>query len=465
VDTDSLGEFDFTIPIDISALLGTRNFTIQVPENGAQITSEIAVISGTTLRITAVEEAALGDEVIFSFTVVDDADRTVSGVSILIEGLAEPVTTDDLGAAVATLVVPVDTIAPLWRVSAETVATEQYLASEASYSVAIQKALAMWVYIVFAVVGLVGTAGGAAGFWLWRKMRPTTVTEVVQVIAQTNDVIVVEQDVDNSDPVVQTESVKSAVPDQEEIPVFETSLLSIDLVNDNEEFPEIIGIGEVISLRIVLDNTENTFIVGATVSITVGGHGEFSEVTGDSGLISLDLEAIATGDHVVKVSFEGSDDYLASTANTRIWVIDYREAITDVYNRLVARVRASGLELNSQATPREIERRVVTQIPGVDEVVLDRLVSVFEEADYSLHDISRSDFLKAHVALQSLSAFFDQLREQAALLEERSSGELDRDAGIEDEIENISPSSDDSEVEDEETERGKDADDEGSIGS
>ena len=46
---------------------------------------------------------------------------------------------------------------------------------------------------------------------------------------------------------------------------------------------------------------------------------------------------------------------------------------------------------------------MVTSVTGVDEKLLDDLVSVFEEADYSLHDIFRADFLKAQSAFDGVS--------------------------------------------------------------
>ena len=83
-------------------------------------------------------------------------------------------------------------------------------------------------------------------------------------------------------------------------------------------------------------------------------------------------------------------------------VVEYRDAITDIYNRFLDQIRVSGIELDVQATPREVERNLVTAQVGIDEKLLDDLISVFEEADYSLHQIVRDDFLKAKYAFDGL---------------------------------------------------------------
>ena len=49
-----------------------------------------------------------------------------------------------------------------------------------------------------------------------------------------------------------------------------------------------------------------------------------------------------------------------------------------------------------------MERNLVTGHSAIDEKLLDDLISVFEEADYSLHEIVRDDFLKARRAFEGL---------------------------------------------------------------
>ena len=82
--------------------------------------------------------------------------------------------------------------------------------------------------------------------------------------------------------------------------------------------------------------------------------------------------------------------------------MEYREAITDIYNRLLVEVKSAGIKIHAQATPRELERNLVTRGTRIDEKLLDDLISVFEEAHYSLHPIARKDFLKAKYAFEGL---------------------------------------------------------------
>jgi hypothetical protein len=129
-----------------------------------------------------------------------------------------------------------------------------------------------------------------------------------------------------------------------------------------------------------------------------------TNVTNAKGTVSIELDSSEPGELRVTARFAGTDDLTAATTSLTIWVVDYREAVSDIYNRFVNQVKAAGIELDSQATPREVERNVVTTIPGINEKLLDELVSVFEEADYSLHDIVRADFMKARRSSEGLGA-------------------------------------------------------------
>ena len=108
------------------------------------------------------------------------------------------------------------------------------------------------------------------------------------------------------------------------------------------------------------------------------------------------------GAYRVIARFAGQDELSVSESELTFLVVEYRDAITDIYNRFLAQVKISGIELDVQATPREVERNLVTAQAGLDEKLLDDLISVFEEADYSLHQIVRNDFLKAKHAFDGL---------------------------------------------------------------
>jgi hypothetical protein len=188
-------------------------------------------------------------------------------------------------------------------------------------------------------------------------------------------------------------------PPEPQVPI---TLISLTLMRDVDEAPEYIGTGETFSISAKLVNEEDSPLRGLPVTVEIDAHGSWNLETDKNGSVSVELEAVEPGEQKIIASFEGNAEFAESDDIITVWVLEYRDAITDIYNGFVAQVKESGIELDQQATPREVERRVVTAASGIDEVLLDDLVSVFEEADYSLHDIVRNDFLRARRAVDGL---------------------------------------------------------------
>ena len=79
-------------------------------------------------------------------------------------------------------------------------------------------------------------------------------------------------------------------------------------------------------------------------------------------------------------------------AERSIRIVEYREEVIGLFNSLLQHLRSRGIHLPSEATPREIQRRVLADNSDVDEAHLDKVVRCFEEADYSLHTIGRRQY-------------------------------------------------------------------------
>ena len=70
---------------------------------------------------------------------------------------------------------------------------------------------------------------------------------------------------------------------------------------------------------------------------------------------------------------------------------------------MVASVKGQGLSLSTKMTVREVENRLRKTFPGLSSEVTESIVSVFEEAEYSLHPITRSAYEKMYRAVQEVN--------------------------------------------------------------
>jgi hypothetical protein len=86
-------------------------------------------------------------------------------------------------------------------------------------------------------------------------------------------------------------------------------------------------------------------------------------------------------------------------ASRIVKIVDYREEIVRLYNEMVGSVKVQGLTLSPKMTVREVEYRLRKAYPDLSGEVTNSLISVFEEANYSLHPISRPEYEKMYRAV------------------------------------------------------------------
>ncbi len=93
--------------------------------------------------------------------------------------------------------------------------------------------------------------------------------------------------------------------------------------------------------------------------------------------------------------------YLPTSRMVRI--VDYREEIVRLYNEMLAALKSQGFPLTSKMTAREVEIRLGKAYPTLSADTTNSLVSVFEEANYSLHPIARSAYERMFKVVQEIA--------------------------------------------------------------
>lgn len=90
-------------------------------------------------------------------------------------------------------------------------------------------------------------------------------------------------------------------------------------------------------------------------------------------------------------------------ASRMVRIIDYREEIVRLYNEMLASLKSHGFSLTPEMTVREVEIRLGKAYPALSVNTTYTLVSVFEEANYSLHPIARPAYEIMFMAVQEIT--------------------------------------------------------------
>jgi hypothetical protein len=97
---------------------------------------------------------------------------------------------------------------------------------------------------------------------------------------------------------------------------------------------------------------------------------------------------------------EVRNGYLPASRMVRI--VDYREEIVSLYNEMLSLIKSQVISPTSRMTAREEESRLRQAYPRLSSETTNMLVSVFEEANYSLHPITRTAYEKMFKAVKEI---------------------------------------------------------------
>ncbi len=170
-----------------------------------------------------------------------------------------------------------------------------------------------------------------------------------------------------------------------------------------EDLPDVWGVGETVTIKAGLADSEGQAIAGATVDVSIVHETAVSRlVTDGTGACTLMWTAEELGEYVVSAQFAAHGELAVTSAPRSFRVVDFREAIVRLYNDFFdwAEERATGI--SEQSTPREVELILVDEGLQVDQRSLDELVSRFQEADYSQHPIARRHYEAMYCAWHAI---------------------------------------------------------------
>ncbi|MGE5465335.1 MAG: Ig-like domain-containing protein, partial [Betaproteobacteria bacterium] len=155
--------------------------------------------------------------------------------------------------------------------------------------------------------------------------------------------------------------------------------------------PAVWGTGEELAVHV-------TGIPGKPVSLALDDQ-ILLDLTMENGETTVPL-ILEKGNHRLSVVPATGGESLA-TAGIRI--VDYREEVVRLFNDLYHRASLQFKAATELATPREFLWTVRRQMPDASDRHLDRVITIFEVANYSLHGIGRDDYVKSYLSIKELA--------------------------------------------------------------
>gem|GEM_PF-2793120 len=174
--------------------------------------------------------------------------------------------------------------------------------------------------------------------------------------------------------------------------------LAIDFPQIAGPLPDVWGLDEPLDIVCHLENPRDRVVAETPLDVYIGSERIARLSLDNSGVAKIRHTFTQKGQHEVIARTSEALSIGDAPARRTIRIVDYREEIVDLFRNLVNWFREVGTELDAELTPREIQHRVLDAGARVPERPLDRAVSCFEEADYSLHPVDRGSYEEMYLA-------------------------------------------------------------------
>jgi transglutaminase-like putative cysteine protease len=226
----------------------------------------------------------------------------------------------------------------------------------------------------FILIALAVIGAGAAGWFIYRRMKKQPVYNPVPENPQ---------------------------PQAKVITPWQSSgggaLLTIGLPQIKEPLPDVWGTGEELALELQLTDATGAGI-SAAQEVAVNDEILARPETGKDGKAEVHCTFPAKGQYNLAAKYEDPDSKKKAAAVRPVKIVDYREEIVSLFDKLVNEFKKMGIEISEDFTPRKIQYLVLNAKLDIPEKALEDVISCFEETDYSLHPITRQHYETMYLA-------------------------------------------------------------------
>jgi hypothetical protein len=165
--------------------------------------------------------------------------------------------------------------------------------------------------------------------------------------------------------------------------------LKIEFPLIRHPFPDIWGIGEKFKAEIHL--TKDGSPLKGEITLQVDNEPTQKIQTNEQGIVTINLQKNMKGTYLLTAKYSNNAD-LELVVNRGLKIVDYTEEIVGLFKDFFSSEINKGTPVNHKTTPREFQTVLQTSYSLGNHAPLEKMISIFEIADYSLYNLSRADY-------------------------------------------------------------------------
>ena len=380
------GFFNLSYQVPSNHVLGSANVTyqlVQVPNT--EYTQNVAILAQTFISCNTSKSLRAGDTLNFTVILKDDRQQPMASTPVNLDCMFKmghttsfQGVTDSQGEATYLAInMPADVAENV--IYNATFAGDSFNApSFVSGTLKVSGTFPFFTLLIFLGICLPVSAAGVATFLL-RKRKPSK-QNLVETVAVTS----------NSPAIILPVVISKRKTE-----------ISLVFPQISSQFPLVWGLDDPLLIELRLATFDESASPNLTLQINDGAEQSLKTSKGNA---KTKHAFSIKGTYSLKAKFAGDDEWEAAMAEKNLRIVDYREEIVDLFNSFFRSAKTRFRSVSDEMTPRELQVALINQVDKTKLDALDRVVSIFELADYSLHEVDRKDYERIYQALKELES-------------------------------------------------------------
>lgn len=242
--------------------------------------------------------------------------------------------------------------------------------------------IAWWVWLV---IGLAVISGGFLLYRYLRRLRMRIPLEMELLL-----------------PDKEKETPKVPLNKEEEVSGGDISQIEIGSPDILDSLLDVWGVNEPVSFLVHLKDIDGEVLSSQTCKIDWGDGETVQAFSNEDGRIRLEHTFTIKGEYVITISYTDEKTGKEISSWKKIRIVEYREEMVRLFNEMLEILNIRDIKIEPEMTAREVELLLAERIEGVSIESIRKIVAGFEEANYSIHPVTRESYVAMYLAIREV---------------------------------------------------------------
>ena len=182
--------------------------------------------------------------------------------------------------------------------------------------------------------------------------------------------------------------------------------IEISFPDIEDPLPAVWGVGEPLTVQVKLKDSNGEILPSQPCNVDFGDGETVHDVSDTEGYIHLEHIFNTKGEYVINASYQDNRTRKEVSSWRKIRIVEYREEMVRLFNEMLETLNLRDIRIEPEMTAREVESLLAERLEGVSRETIRRIVAGFEEANYSVHPVTRESYVAMYPVVRELLSLY-----------------------------------------------------------